>query len=397
MQVPHASVGTRGVGVIDTSSLWAVATIFYKEEISVYGDPTEVFYNANRELYESQQQYFTFLLHNLILYDELRTDFEVLESEPDGYREAVKRFIAYLSPAVTIKPMPTSITDAEIMLKILPAFLERTRSDLRSAAPSPATEQIVASTQDYWHLQHSRSIDSVYNLMQVLGAHAQAELLALAESDLGPDLQGVDTHAKLSSIVRNLSVLARTMRYSSHSQAIHTQEGLPSAFCASPRRIELLKDYTSSDYMKTMQYGVEGFTDLFARLDLPRSGYDFSGFSHIVKPVSFTDLSLAIADLPPEEALARVLAIRETDEGREVRRIWSERLWAGGTHSVEGYGHQSVRNSTIFGNLIQIIGVPAELLPAWASGNKRPTSRADRRLLSIAKRALFARLNGGSI
>jgi hypothetical protein len=185
------------------------------------------------------------------------------------------------------------------------------------------------------------------------------------------------------------------MRYSSHSQAIHSQEGLPSAFCASPRRIELLKDYAGSDYVKTLQYGMEGFSDLFGRLGLPRSGYDFSGFLYITKPISFTDLSLAIADLPPEEALTRVLDIRETDEGREVRQIWSQRLWAGGTHSVEGYGHQSVKNSTISGNLIQIIGVPADALERWASEDKHPTRRAQR-LLSTAKRALLARLKGSA-
>src|SRR5271166_5281051 len=106
------------------------------------------------------------------------------------------------------------------------------------------------------------------------------------------------------ALVRSLSVFARTIRYVAHSQYIYNEENRPSAFCASPRRIELIQDYVDSDYLKTIRQGSEGFLDLFSRLGLPKSGYDFSGFSSGVKPISLSDLSRSIANVPPGRASA---------------------------------------------------------------------------------------------
>lgn len=38
-------------------------------------------------------------------------------------------------------------------------------------------------------------------------------------------------------------IAARTLRYSAHSKFIQSTEGIASAFCASPSRIDVLKDY----------------------------------------------------------------------------------------------------------------------------------------------------------
>ena len=153
----------------------------------------------------------------------------------------------------------------------------------------------------------------------------------------------------------------RTIRYSAHSRHIQSNEGRPSAFCASPQRIELLRDYFDADYLANTQLGATGFADLFAKLNLPKLGYDFSGI--ISKPLSLTDLGLAIAHLPTDEAIDRVLQVRNTDEAREIRRIWAARLWGTGLHAVEGYSSsQSIENVTAGRDVNQIhlvIGVPA--------------------------------------
>jgi hypothetical protein len=52
-----------GIGVIDTSSLWAAASL-------LYGD-NRTFSHPNRILYANRKDYFLSLMHNIILYDEL--------------------------------------------------------------------------------------------------------------------------------------------------------------------------------------------------------------------------------------------------------------------------------------------------------------------------------------
>src|SRR5262249_41588824 len=151
--------------------------------------------------------------------------------------------------------------------------------------------------------------------------------------------EAFDNTDKVLALVSSLSIVARTVRYAAHSRYVHTKEKRPSAFCASPRRIELLQNYFDADYVKSLQSGTGDFVGLFSRLGLPSTGYDFSGFSAKIKPISLSDLSHFLSRLQPREALDRVLRLRGTAEAQEVRRIWADRLWSRGQNALEGYRH----------------------------------------------------------
>jgi hypothetical protein len=115
-----------------------------------------------------------------------------------------------------------------------------------------------------------------------------------------------------------------------HSNFLQKQEGVPSAFCALPKRIDLLRGYVDHQAITKSKRAVEAHMDLFS--GLPKTGYDFS--SVVSKPLPLSDLSQALKGLPAAEALDRVLEIRNTDAANEVRQAWADRLWAGGAHAV---------------------------------------------------------------
>jgi hypothetical protein len=328
-----------GVGVIDTSSLWAAASLLYGEK--------GTFSHPNRILYGNRKDYFLSLMHNIILYDELRTDFDVLELEEDWYRVPVSNIIKRLSGTVRIDPMRSDVSDSTIMFAILPIFTHKMHSGMLRSVP-PATRN---------------AFDALfYAQNMILGTPlTYGELDQATLVEMGIITEWGDGDETLIRIRRHLSTTVRTIRYSAHSKGIQTHEARPSAFCASPQRIELLRDYFDSEYLASAEQGATGFTDLFARLSLPKSGYDFSGM--VSKPLSLTDLGLVIADLPTDEAIDRVLQVRNTDEAREIRRIWAGRLWGAGSHAVEGYSsNQSLQNVTAGGDVTQnhfVIGVPA--------------------------------------
>jgi hypothetical protein len=328
-----------GIGVIDTSSLWAAATRLYGQE--------SVFAHPSRALYANSQEYSLSLMHNIILYDELRTDFDILEEEEDWYRRPVSEIIRHLSGAVRIDPMPTTVNDDKIMSAILPVFAEKIQNGSLRSAPSGAYDALEGFDFD---------VNSLFGAVSEVAVTDQG---SLADMGIAPEWGG-DSRERLIGLGRYLSVTSRTIRYSAHSRQIQSQEGRPSAFCASPKRIELLRDYFDADYIASSQLGATGFTDLFAAFGLPKSGYDFSGM--ISKPLSLSDLGLAIGDLPTHEAIDRVLRLRDTDEACEIRRIWARQLWRGGSNAVEGYGtDQSMSNMTVGGDVyqIQIVGLPA--------------------------------------
>jgi hypothetical protein len=369
------SMVTLGIGVIDTTSLWAAGSLLYPQPVAnITGDTCKDFLrHPCRELHSTTDDYFLSLLHNLLLYDELRTDIEILSKEPEDYYYPVSELIKTLSSNIKIDSIPQSFSDQNIIEAITPAFVQKTKVESQSRSFSTGFGQIAAAAECFHGFYSSHPVawlgeEQLDRMMKPLSANTKAALHELADKDLDRESDSFTgrkierRHSILSAVYRNLSIIARTMRYAAHSRFVHAVEKRPSAFCASPRRIELLQGYLDNEGLKSLRTGTDGFVDLFSKIGLPKSGYDFSGFAAAIKPLSLTDLTYSISELMPRKALDRVLEIRETPEARTIRRIWAERLWRNSTHALEGYAHPlsaQMRNITADGDVIQIIAVEA--------------------------------------
>jgi hypothetical protein len=343
---------SSGIGVIDTSTFWASGRV-------LSGDAAP----ENRE-------YFLSLAHNLILYDQLRTDFDVLGREDEHYRDLVNAVVGRLGHAVRIDPMPAGTADDEIIEAISDVFLDRLKNgkiDIENQARHALLRNPAVL---------ARRISEV--------AYNRVEFAQFATDKPATD--------PIEHLAREITVTARTIRYAGHSSFVQKQEGTPSAFCALPGRIGLLRDFLGHEHLAQAWRGApKGYLDLIARLGLPTNGYDFSGL--VAKPLSLTDLGRAIKDLPADEALDRVLEIRKTDAAIEVRRVWASRLWGAGSHALEGYGMgQQMYNIAAGGDVIQnnfqLIGVRADQhLPLHQAPMGRLTEEAREWLLRALQKS----------
>jgi hypothetical protein len=104
-----STIALRGIGVIDTTSLFATASL-------LEGD-----------ISPDNQEYFLSLAHNLILYDELRTDFDILQKEDAFYSHLVNKIVSHLDATVKITAMPASINDEDTIHAISGVFVENVR------------------------------------------------------------------------------------------------------------------------------------------------------------------------------------------------------------------------------------------------------------------------------
>jgi hypothetical protein len=356
---PTPNVAASGVGVIDTTSLWAAGSLIQDTYLDLRPGDIE-FNHPYRQIDSTKKSYFLSFLHNLVLYDELRTDINILSSEDDWYGAPVSTLLNELSSDIKVDPIPQSFNDAQIIELVAPAFVEKTRAELRSRSSTFISRQLRAfDVQNFSSISYFRLKETA----DTLSGEVRKALVGLAKDDLTDERHGTFRSDEILPLVSGLSVVARTVRYAAHSRHVHTTEKRPSAFCASSGRIELLQDYFDTDYVKSLQSGAGDFVSLFSRLGLPKTGYDFSGFSARIKPISLSDLSHALSGLQPKEALDRVLQLRETAEAKELRRIWADRLWGRGQNALEGYRHginATMANIEADGDGVQIIAVESE-------------------------------------
>src|SRR4051812_26109233 len=103
---------TSGISVIDTSSLWS--TWRYLHDTTNRSRNTTWHNNKNRA---TLRAIFLSFIHNIILYDELRTDFGVLSEEPASelYREHILTVIKRIRSKIKITGMPATSDDREII------------------------------------------------------------------------------------------------------------------------------------------------------------------------------------------------------------------------------------------------------------------------------------------
>jgi hypothetical protein len=346
---------TSGIGVVDTTSLWAAAKLLG------YGGPNDP---RRQEEVAADRRYFLSLLHSITLYDELRTDSWILSHEAGWYSDAVKGTLSRLEEAVKVTAMP-GVDDHEAMLHVLPAFV----AGIREAAGSQDPD-----------LRSAGTLALISARAYARGGLQPPDPLLLRYAERGTPLEGVDPEVrreiehlakdprvwgrgfrwfwcrvfggvnerqKQEALLRSLSIAARSVKYAAHSSSIQKEEGRPAAFCASPRRIEILRGYLSREALSSLEAGADRFADLLPKLGLPTEGYDFTVMRD---PLPLTAMSRAVRRLSAQEALDRVVALRSTLEGRQLRQAWAARLWDSGPQALEGHargrvgGFQSMRN-----------------------------------------------------
>lgn len=386
-------MSSLGVGVVDTSSLWASASLIFKVDAPPSGDQgTDIFQHPNRALYDTKPAYFESFLHNLILYDELRTDLDILPLEYDWYREPVSQLLEVLNSTVRIQKLPQTFSDQDIIERIAPTFIRKTRDEFRGGNPSAGTAQIAIAAAGYGHSRPLGLLGRTDGIVDNLSDSVAEALLELVDEGLGSAFDRVSTsQGRYLGLVRNLSILARTVRYAAHSRHVHSSEKRPSAFCASPRRIELLKDYLDAKALSTLQPDTTAYSDLFAMLGLPSSGYDFASFNDNIKPLSLSDLTRYVSGLAPKTALERVLELREKPAAKQLREIWAQRLWNGGAHALEGNSiNASMTNINAGGNVTQVIIALDRSTGALANADIKALSESDLKSLLRAIKAELA-------
>jgi len=336
-----------GIGVIDTTSLWAAAKLLG------YGDPDDPPPHAEEN--SANRRYFLSLLHSVALYEELRTDTWVLFHEMPGYSAAVKGTLSRLEGAIKVTPMP-GVDDVDALLYVLPTFV----AGVREAASSPNPDSRSAGTlalvsarayasggaqpPDPLELRYARG-----NAIEGYPPEVRGEIKQLAREPpiWGEGFGAVKEREKQNALLRSLSIAARSVKYAAHSSSIQKEEGRPSAFCASPRRIEILRGYLSREAFSSLTSGASGFADLLPKLGLATGGYDFTIMQD---PLPLTALSRAVRRMPAQDALDLVITLRSTPEGRQLRQAWAGRLWDSGPQVLEGHAHgpagtfQSMRN-----------------------------------------------------
>ena len=104
-------------------------------------------------------------MHNIILYDELRTDFDIQELEEEWYRGPVTEIVKRLSGAVRINAMPSDVRDDTIMSAILPVFAEKMQKGSLQSGPHGAYD-----TFERFNLDMRSFLEAV----SVAGAHDRA-------------------------------------------------------------------------------------------------------------------------------------------------------------------------------------------------------------------------------
>jgi hypothetical protein len=287
-------------------------------------------------------------LHSIVLYDELRTDTWVLTHEAGWYSDAVKGTLFKLEGAVKVTAMPDA-DDREAMLHVLPAFLAGVREAASSWSLDPRAAGVLALLSARAYARGGLQPPDPLLLrwaergspLEGVDQEVRREIEGLAREPRvwGRGFGRVNERRKQEALLRSLSIAARSVKYAAHSSSIQKEEGRPAAFCASPRRIEILRGYLSREALSSLEPGVGGFADLLPKLGLPTGGYDFTIMQD---PLSLTALSRAVARLPAQEALDRVIALRSTPEGRHLRQAWAGRLWDSGPQALEGHARGSV-------------------------------------------------------
>jgi len=324
---------SRAVGVVETSALWA-ARDFMAGDSSVYV-PDE--FTGSYELFVN-------LLHNLLLFEELRTGLSI-DDEEDWYTRPVMELVQQLQGVVSVTGMPRQ--DREEQDKFLDNFASAYAKWLNET-PGKLADGPRFSMPSFYEKRviRPRSTDErIYN--------------QLRQTVAGTAIARNRDERELILLAANGAFLFRGLRYAGHANYLTKQEKRAAAYSASPGRITTMARFLDGREFTNIPFLQSDYLPLIENLDLPRSGYDFSYLKTTLRPVRQKGLTERLLAMPPQQALERVLEIRQTPEGERVRQIWAEQLLRPGRSSIEGPANLTVSHATA-GTIVQIVAVARE-------------------------------------
>jgi hypothetical protein len=391
-----------GVGVVDATTLWAAA--------SQLSSGTGYVLLRGDEADPTGKRGFLSFLHSVVLYDELRADQSwFIDPEVPVFSEAVGETLSKLTSTVKFTGMPGD--DREAMRLVLPAFVANVNDAANSRNPDTRSAGMLALDPARRYASAKADNKPLNPLLlpweeggwpkEWLDPEVRHEIeqLACDPRIWGRRFAGLRAREKEQGLLESLLVATRSVRYAAHTASIQKEERRPSAFCASPARLDILRGYLSRDALSSTEAGLNGFADLMPRLGLPTRGYDFTIMQD---PLPLTVLSRAIQRLPPQEALERTIALRSTAEGRHLREAWAARIWDWSPQIIEGHARnvvgafQAMRNVFAGGSISQTTNVDVKnVTVAIPAGTARSLPTGDGKILEEIGRAVIRELQRG--
>jgi hypothetical protein len=356
------------VGIIETTAL-AAASAYYRLPSPHIPEPSDSWFGSPRD------QFFAFL-HNLILYEELRTDFQILEHEPPTFEDAVRGLLDKLSPDVKFSPTPHTLEDRDLSRHLTPILIAKIKSNLEFKHPFLLVHEPDEDDDENDIFYMAKNYKDRHNATQRVGKELDESANAAVYKFVSKLAGTPGSSITALQLLRTSLVLARTIKYAAHASYLKENEGIPAVYCAARRRMELLKQYTDNSELASIKYAAQGFFDLLGGLGLPPVGYTFRTFAETLNPIPFSELSKALEKLPPHEALLRTIELRNGAAARQIRIEWANRLWEREGCSAEGLG-MSVRYARVRDlTMIQYFAAPA--VPTANPEQAIPTQSVDR-------------------
>jgi hypothetical protein len=190
-------------------------------------------------------------------------------------------------------------------------------------------------------LQHASEVPWAYHGMQ----HRDASDMSSAAEEAGLD----------QALLPLALFLFRGLCYAGFANNLAERDHRPVAYVASPGRMRALELVMSRHDIERLEYPREAYSDLVRRLKLPSRGYDFS-FLETFSPAVLSPLTLALRQRSPQEALHSVLLWRNSEDAKELREAWAERIFGYRFSAAIGTTvTQNIINSHIGGNVQQVM------------------------------------------
>ena len=313
----NQSQPSGGVAVVETSVLWASGNYLGSDDGALdvpdeFADSRELFIN---------------LLHNLLLFDELRTGLNIGEEE-DWYTTGVFEMIDRLKDTVQVTDMPP-LQDGDALDYFADAFSERL--DFVIGQGDKASKYPLPTFYEKRVIRRRSSDELIFNhLLQ------RMETMKAAQS-WGPQF--------MTTLGANGTFIFRGLRYAAHANSLAT-EGHSAVYSASPGRIVALARFLDPSEVVDIPFlQSKDYVRMIDSLGLPRSGYDWRFLNKTMRPLQSPGLTEQLLKMRPREALDRVLEIRTSPEGQRIRQIWAERLWRTSLSCIEGPVSLSVSHS----------------------------------------------------
>jgi hypothetical protein len=149
----------------------------------------------------------------------------------------------------------------------------------------------------------------------------------------------------------------RGLCYSGFANAYWKQHSTPTAYLAAPGRMRALAPIISSENLHLLDYPKQAYADLVDLLHLPPHGYDFSHLTS-VPYAHVSELTQAIYDQSPQQAVAFVANLRNSSGAGAMREQWAHRIWNQSSSCGVGAAYTDstvISNATIYGNVTQNI------------------------------------------